>query len=81
MGNYNEKQFLLPDSERSMACYHAKVTDNIMKLTIHDCKGSIQLHNDLSNPEEVDEALDKLKNLIDGISKLGDFIYKNHKNK
>lgn len=81
MENYNEKQFLLPDSERSMACYHAKVTDNIMKLTIHDCKGSIQLHNDLSNPEEVDEALEKLNNLIDGIRELIFFIYENYKNK
>lgn len=39
---YNEKNFLLPDSPRSMASYHAKVMeDGIMKLTIHDCKGSI----------------------------------------
>ena len=64
-----------------MACYHAKVTDNIMKLTIHDCKGSIQLHNDLSNLEEVDEALDKLWALSEGINMLNDFIYENYKNK
>jgi hypothetical protein len=79
MENYNEKQFLLPDSERSMACYHAKVINNVMKLTIHDCKGSIQLHNDLSNPEELNEALNKLEALASGIVALQDVIYQNYK--
>ncbi|MBF0651684.1 hypothetical protein IR083_22965 [Dysgonomonas sp. GY75] len=72
---YNEKNFLLPDSPRSMACYHAKVMeDGIMKLTIHDCKGSIQLHNDLNDPEQVTEAINKLYSLASGIVELQDFI-------
>jgi len=79
MEKYNEKSFLLPDSHRSMACYHAKVIDNVMKITIHDCKGSIQLHNDLSNPEEVREALEKLEVLASGIVKLQNFVYQNYK--
>jgi hypothetical protein len=74
---FNEKNFLLPDSPRSMAAYHAKVMeDGIMKLTIHDCKGSIQLHNDLNNPEEIIEALYKLNTLARGITELQDFISK-----
>ena len=78
---HNEKNFLLPDSPRSMASYHAKVMeDGIMKLTIHDCKGSIQLHNNLNNPDEVNEAFQKLEILLKGISELQDFIYLNFKN-
>lgn len=80
---YNEKNFLLPDSPRSMASYHAKVMDDgIMKLTIHDCKGSIQLHNDLNDPDQVTEAIEKLDALATGIVELQYFITKEylHKN-
>ncbi|MDH6309375.1 hypothetical protein M2451_002739 [Dysgonomonas sp. PFB1-18] len=77
--SYNKKEFLLPDSHRSMACYHAKIEeDNAMKLTIHDCNKSIRLHNDLSNPEEVKEALDKLGSLAKGIAQLRDHILINY---
>jgi len=76
---YNKKKFLLPDSHRSMSCYHAKVMeDGIMKLTIHDCKRSIQLKNDLNNPEEMKEAIDKLKELADGALLLMEFIQDNY---
>lgn len=76
---YNEKNFLLPDSPRSMAAYHAKVMeDSIMKLTIHDCKGSIQLHNDLNDPEQVFEAIEKLEALATGIIALQNFIAQNY---
>lgn len=76
---YNEKNFLLPDSPRSMASYHAKVMeDGIMKLTIHDCKGSIQLHNDLNDPEQVIEALKKLNSLATGVVELQNFIAQNY---
>lgn len=76
---YNKKAFLLPNSPRSMACFHAKVMDdNIMKLTIHDCKGSIQLHNDLNDPEQVIEALKKLNSLATGVVELQNFITQNY---
>ena len=77
---YNKKEFLLPDSTRSMSCFHAKIENGIMKLTIHDCKGSIQLHNDLNNHEEVIEAIRKLGALTSGIIELQDFIYQNYNN-
>ena len=78
---FNKKNFLLPDSPRSMASYHAKVMeDGIMKLTIHDCKGSIQLHNDLNNQEEIREAMNKLSALASGIIEPQDFIYQNYYN-
>jgi len=76
---YNIKNFLLPESSRSMSCYHAKVMeDGIMKLTIHDCKRSIQLKNDLNNLEEITEAIDKLKSLADGVNNLIVFIKENY---
>ena len=75
---YNSKKFLHPESERTMACYHAKVTEEgIMKLTIHDCKGSIQLHNDLNDPEQIAEALNKLAELELGIYDLRNYIAQN----
>ena len=62
-----------------MASYHAKVMeDGIMKLTIHDCKGSIQLHNDLNDPEQVIEALKKLNSLATGVLELQNFIAQNY---
>ncbi len=77
---YNKKQFLLPDSHRSMSCYHAKLMeDGIMKLTTHDCKRSIQLKNDLNNEAEIDEAIDKLNNFAEGILELKKFIQENFK--
>ena len=62
-----------------MSCFHAKVMeDGIMKLTLHDCKRSIQLRNDLNNPEEIKEAIEKLTNLADGINSLLTFIRENY---
>ena len=79
---YNSKKFLLPESHRSMSCYHAKVMeDGIMKLTMHDCKRSIQLKNDLNNPEEINEAIEKLSNLADGVNSLLEFIRENYETK
>jgi hypothetical protein len=79
MAKYNKKEFLLPNSERSMATYHAKVQDDdTMKLTIHDCRGSIQLWNDLKDKEQVEEALEKLTALKKGIEELMFFVKKNY---
>jgi hypothetical protein len=76
---HNIKKFLLPESHRSMSCYHAKVMeDGLMKLTIHDCKRSVQLKNDLNNPEEIQEAIDKLTNLAVGVNSLLAFILENY---
>jgi hypothetical protein len=79
---YNIKNFLSPLSHRSMSCYHAKVMeDGLMKLTIHDCKRSIQLKNNLNNAEEIEEAIDKLENLANGILLLKNFIQDNYMEK
>ena len=79
---YNSKKFLLPESPNSMSCYHAKVMeDGIMKLTMHDCKRSIQLKNDLNNPDEISEAIEKLRNLADGVNSLLEFIRENYETK
>jgi len=79
--NYNKKDFLFPDSISSMACYHAKIdTDGIVKLTIHDCKGSIQLWNDLNNPEQIQEMINKLRVLGTAALDFADFIEENYIN-
>jgi hypothetical protein len=76
---FNKKNFLLPHSHRSMSCYHAKVMeDGMMKLTMHDCKRSIQLKNNLNNPEEIQEAIDKLNALANGVIGLRDYIQENY---
>ena len=62
-----------------MASYHAKVMeDGIMKLTIHDCKGSIQLHNNLNHRDEIIEAVEKLEALRFGISEFLNFIHEEY---
>jgi hypothetical protein len=77
---YNVKNFLAPHSPRTMSCYHAKVMeDGMMKLTMHDCKRSIQLKNNLNNEEEIQEAIDKLENLAQAILCLKNFIQENYK--
>ena len=77
--SYNVKNFLVPNSHRTMSCYHAKVMeDGMMKLTMHDCKRSIQLKNNLNNEDEIIEAIEKLENLAQGILKLKAFIEDNY---
>jgi hypothetical protein len=77
--SYNVKNFLVPHSHRTMSCYHAKVMeDGMMKLTMHDCKRSIQLKNNLNNEDEIIEAIEKLENLAQGILKLKAFIEDNY---
>lgn len=79
MVTHNNKGFLVPQSHRTMSSFHAKVMeDGIMKFTIHDCKSSIQLHNDLNDPEQLNEAMQKLSTLASAVVELQDFIYQNY---
>jgi hypothetical protein len=78
---YNRKEFLLPTSPDSMACYHAKVQDDMMKLTIHDCRGSVQLWNDLKTKEGVKEAIEKIGTLTIGMDMLRLHLIENYLNK
>ena len=78
---YNKKAFLLPDSILSMSSYHAKIdNDGIAKLTIHDCRSSIQLWNNLNNPEEVQEMINKLRVLGKAALGFANFIEDNYSN-
>ena len=51
-----------------------------MKLTIHDCKGSIQFKNDLNNLDEIEEAIEKLESLAVGVNNLLNYIRENYTN-
>lgn len=76
--DYNKKGFLLPDSLRSCASYHAKIMPNgEYYFRIHDCIGGIRLRGDLNNPEEIEEAVIKLRTLADAALKFADFINRN----
>lgn len=76
---HNEKEFLLPDSPKSMASFHAKIESenggDKYKLSIHDCKSSIMLWGELNSATDANEAIDKLNNLINGIESLKNKIY------
>ena len=79
MNTYNDKAFLLPDSINSCDSYHAKVLPNKEYMFhIHDCNGGIRLRGDLSTPEGVDEAFDKVEALIKGLVGFQNYIYQNY---
>ena len=76
---YNKKGFLLPDSIRSCASFHAKIYPDTGEyiFRVHDCNTGIRLRGNLNNPEEVKEAHEKLIALSGAASDFAMFI-KNH---
>lgn len=79
MKNYNDKEFLLPDSPDSCASYHAKTEgdNDSYKLTISDCNRSIRLWGSLASYQDCLAALDKLRCLQAGIDGLCNHIIDN----
>ena len=76
---YNKKDFLAPESIKSMSCYHAKIHDDgIAKFSIHDCNNAIRIWNNLNNPEEVKEMVNKLRVLGTSALSFADFIEDNY---
>jgi hypothetical protein len=76
---YNEKAFLLPDSNRSMAAYHAKIMpDGKYMFRIHDCVTGIRLQGDLNDIRDVQEAVEKLNRLALAARDFANFIYNNY---
>ena len=72
---YNEKGFLLPESIRSCASFHAKILPTGEYLfRIHDCITGIRLRGDLNNPEECEEAYYKLMKLSKETEDFANFI-------
>ena len=76
---YNKKEFLLPGSIRSAAIYHAKVMDTgEYMFRIHDCNTGVRLRGFVTNPEEVTEAVQKLRCLAGAALEFADFIENNY---
>jgi len=76
---YNKKDFLLPDSIRSMAAWHAKIMpDGKYMFRIHDCITGIRLQGDLTDKTDVQEAVDKLNRLSLAAKMFANFIYDNY---
>jgi hypothetical protein len=72
---YNKKGFLLPDSILSAAMFHAKIlpTGEYM-FRIHDCNDGIRLRGDITDPEQVVEAIEKLRVLAAAALEFASFI-------
>ncbi len=71
--------FLLPDSIRSAAIYHAKIMeDGEYMFRIHDCNGGVRLRGNITDPEQVTEAIDKLRCLARAANEFADFIEENY---
>lgn len=65
---YNQKEFLAPNSIRSMAVVHTKILkDGTAIVRISDCNNSIRIWNDFNVPEEKKEMLSKVDNLIENL--------------
>ncbi len=78
---YNKKEFLLPGSIRSAAIYHAKIMlDGEYMFRIHDCNTGIRLRGDITDSEQVDEAIAKLRALAGAANEFADFIEENYTN-
>ncbi len=78
---YNKKAFLLPDSIRSMAAFHAKIMpDGLYMFRVHDCLTGIRLIGNVTNPEEATEAVAKLRSLAQAAVEFADFIDHNYGN-
>lgn len=76
---YNEQGFLVPYSMKSSAIYHAKIKpDGTYRFRIHDCITGIRLVGDLKDPEDVKEALKKLRCLASAAEKFAGFIEQNY---
>jgi hypothetical protein len=78
---YNVKGFLLPNSIKSMAAYHAKIMpDGKYLFRLHDCINGIRLTGDLNDPEDIREAVEKLGELDQAVRDFADFIAENYLN-
>jgi len=76
---YNKKGFLAPDSIRSCADYHAKILpDQRAIFRFHDCNAGVRIWNDLTNPEEVEEMIGKLRELGTAALTFANFIQENY---
>ena len=65
---FNKKEFLAPESIRSMAAVHTKIlADDTAILRVSDCNTSVRIWNDFNNKEEIKEMLLKVESLRDAL--------------
>ncbi len=65
---FNKKEFLAPESIRSMAAVHTKIlADGTAILRVSDCNTSVRIWNDFNNKEEIKEMLLKVESLRDAL--------------
>lgn len=58
---WNKKEFICKNSINSMSAVHTKIyPDGTAVARLSDCHGSIKWHNNLNDPKEVKELIEKL---------------------
>lgn len=71
---YNRKTFIAPESVDSMSAIHCKIyKDGKAIARISDCHNSIRWHNQITDPDQKKEFLEKLDNTITELQN-----FKNH---
>jgi len=79
--SYNQKGFLDSNSIRTCASFHAKILPDFRAIfRIHDCNSGIRIWNDMNNPEEVKEMINKLRVLGTSALSFANFIEDNYLN-
>ncbi|ROI03691.1 hypothetical protein EGI16_10790 [Chryseobacterium sp. G0240] len=72
---YNKKSFIAPNSIDSMSAIHCKIyTDGKAIARLSDCHGSIRWHNQITNPHEKEEMIEKLDNVINELKTFKNYI-------
>lgn len=73
--NYNKKTFIAPNSIDSMSAIHCKIYDDGKAIArLSDCHGSIRWHNQINDPEERKEFIEKLDKTINELLKFRNHI-------
>lgn len=76
---YNKKEFLAPNSIRSMSAIHTKIyKDGNAIIRISDCHNSIKIWNNIGDKEEVLEVVDKINTLINSLNDFRNEIMNRH---
>jgi pyridoxal biosynthesis lyase PdxS len=74
---FNLRNFLVQKSNKTMAAIHCKIKETgEYVVRISDCNKSIRLHGNLNDPEDVNEALEKVRTIRESLNVFEDELLK-----
>ena len=77
--SYNQKEFLAPTSIRSCSSFHAKIRPDLTAIfRVNDCNDGVRIWNNLNNPDEIQEMINKLRVLGTASLSFANFIEDNY---